>query len=137
MKVYLANRYSQKDVMKLAAKELKAKGIEVTSTWPDESHEPDAQMSQISEAHLVEYAYRDLLEISQADMVVFFSVDPTTATVRGGRHVEFGYALGLRKPIIVVGPKENIFHYTSEVRHFGTWEEAVYFLQRKRRSREF
>lgn len=136
MKVYLANQYRHKELMKLAATELRSKGIEVTSTWPDEPHEPNAQMDDLSGEHLVEYAYRDLLEISQADYMVFFSVSPTTPTVRGGRHVEFGYALGLRKPVLVVGPKENIFHHISDVRHFIGWDEVVYFLQRRKRNRE-
>jgi|SRR5271155_2117272 len=137
MKVYLANQYRHKDAMKVAATELRAKGIDVTSTWMDEPHEPNAQLGDLSGDHLVEYAYRDLLEISQADILVFFSVPPTTQTVRGGRHVEFGYALGLRKPIVVIGPEENIFHFVSDVKHFATWEEAVYFLLRRKRNREF
>ena len=87
MKVYLANQYRHKDAMKVAATELRAKGIDVTSTWMDEPHEPNAQLGDLSGDHLVEYAYRDLLEISQADILVFFSVPPTTQTVRGGRHV--------------------------------------------------
>src|SRR6266436_5386219 len=102
MRVYLANQYSQKELMKVCAAELRAKGIEVTSTWPEEPHAPETQLAEIKEATRVEYAYRDLLEIAHADMVVFFSVSPTTPTLRGRRHVEFGYALANRKPILVV-----------------------------------
>jgi nucleoside 2-deoxyribosyltransferase len=121
--------------MKAAAAELRSKGIEVTSTWMEEPHGPNVQLSDVGKSELIEYAYRDLLEITQADIVVFFSVDPTTATFRGGRHVEFGYALGIRKPILVVGPEENIFHVLSEVKHVETWPDAVYYLERKKRRR--
>jgi nucleoside 2-deoxyribosyltransferase len=135
MRVYLANQYSQKELMKVCTAELRAKGIEVTSTWPEEPHKPETQLHEVGDAVLIEYAYRDLLEIAHADMVVFFSVAPTTPTLRGGRHVEFGYALANRKPILVVGPRENIFHYLREVKQVDTWEDAVYYLLRKARRR--
>lgn len=57
-------------------------------------------------------------------ILVFFSLTPETLFTRGGRYVEFGYMLGCRKPILVVGPKENIFHYLGSVHHVDTWEEA-------------
>jgi len=121
--------------MKKVADELRGKGIQVTSTWMEEPHAPNTQMSEVAPELITEYAYRNLLELSQANLMVFFSVDPTVATLRGGHHVEFGYALGIRKPIVVVGPKENIFHNLSDVRHFETWPDALYFLERKHKRR--
>lgn len=137
MKVYLASRYSTKDIIKGCAKELRDIGIEVTSSWLEEPHGPEVQLTQISGEESTQYAYRDLVDISSADILVFFSVDPTIATIRGGRHVEYGYALGIRKPILVVGPKENIFHSLSEVKHVDTWLEALHFLKRKHLSRRY
>ena len=132
----MANQYNQKEQMKAVAEQLRAKGIEVTSTWMEEPHAPGVQLRDVKVSELVEYAYRDLLEITQADLMVFFAVDPTTPTFRGGRHVEFGYALANRKPIVVVGPKENIFHYTSNVRNFDNWDDALYYLERRKRTRQ-
>ncbi len=33
----------------------------------------------------------------------------------GGRHVEFGYALAKGKPIVLVGPQRNVFHFHSNI----------------------
>lgn len=37
---------------------------------------------------------------------------------RGGRHVEFGLALGLGKRVIVIGHQENLFHHLPQVEFF-------------------
>ena len=44
-------------------------------------------------------------------MLLLFTVDPDERTRRGGRHVEYGVALGLGKLTAIVGPRENIFHH--------------------------
>jgi nucleoside 2-deoxyribosyltransferase len=122
MKVYLASRYSTKPQMEEYAKELRSLGIEVTSRWLEETHASDADISVELKR---KYALMDLEDVGFADVLVFFSVEPTTPMVRGGRHVEFGYALGLGIPIIVVGPKENIFHFTPYVQHVNNWAQAL------------
>ena len=57
--------------------------------------------------------------------MLFYSEHPDTATVRGGRHVEFGMALALGKPIFVYGHKENIFHYLPQVEHTENVVESL------------
>jgi nucleoside 2-deoxyribosyltransferase len=128
MKVYLAARYSQKGDMQCVAALLEARGIEVTSTWLKEHWSPGITMDQITEEELVDIAALDLADIDRADGVILFSLDPLIAGVRGGRHVEFGYALGKDKPIVVVGPKENIFHYLPRVKHCATITELFVML---------
>lgn len=128
MKVYLAARYSTKDQIAKYAEELRALGIEVTSTWLEEPHSPTSQLNELEGEQHTFYALNDLRDVDAADALVFFSVPPTQPMVRGGRHVEFGYALGKRLPIVVVGPKENIFHYLPSVRHVDTWGDAVNLL---------
>lgn len=44
---------------------------------------------------------------------------------RGGRHVEFGMALALGKRVIVVGPRENVFHLLPEVEVHVNWNDFV------------
>ena len=125
MKVYLAARYSLKNQMVEYAHELRSLDIEVTSRWLEEPHSPTSQIGDVSEDLMRQYAQIDVEDIHAADTLVFFSVDPTTPTVRGGRHVEFGYALALGKSILVVGPKENIFHFLPSVRFVTSWRQAV------------
>jgi len=121
MKVYLAARYSSKAQMEVYAQKLEKIGIEVTSRWLEEPHASDAE---ISDDLKTQYALMDLEDVERADVLIFFSVEPTTPTPRGGRHVEFGYALALGVHIIVVGPKENIFHHVPWVNFAKDFEEA-------------
>lgn len=128
LKVYLAARYSEKHEMFAQAEIFRGRGIEVTSSWLEESHAPTIQMSDIAVDDLTFYARNDIRDIESADWLVFSSVEPTTPTVRGGRHVEFGYALAKGKKILVVGPEENIFHHLPAIQHVNDWETALNFL---------
>jgi hypothetical protein len=109
MNVYIAGMYSQKEELAVVAEELLALGIGCTSRWLTEPHPPNTGLGELTEEQIRQYAIQDILDIEASDAVVFFAQDPETLTKRGGRHVEFGYALG-KKPIYVVGPAENVFH---------------------------
>ena len=70
------------------------------------------------------YALRDIEDVRAADILVLFT-DPTKTIFRAGRHVEFGMAIILGIPILVVGGEyENIFHHLPQVIHFSTWEKV-------------
>jgi hypothetical protein len=43
------------------------------------------------------------------------------APARGGRHVEFGMAYAWGKRLIVVGPREHVFHALPLVEHYPDW----------------
>jgi hypothetical protein len=129
MKLYLAAMYSHKTKIAEAAKELTDLSFKVTSTWFKEPWAPNVQMKDLTADDHSFYARRDLQEIEDADLLVFFSEEG--ATPRGGRHVEFGYALRGKLPILVIGPKENIFHYTNNVFHVATWDDAKAWLLKR------
>lgn len=133
MKVYLAGRYPRRDELREYAKLFEAAGIQVTSRWLQENEALSSQMGDHTEDFYKQTAQIDLEDVYDADVVVFFSEDPKVPHVRGGRHVEFGYALGMGKGIAVIGPKENVFHYIEGVKHFTTVEEAVADLKWKDR----
>jgi hypothetical protein len=47
---------------------------------------------------------------------------PNTILATGGRHVEFGLALAQGKRVIIVGPRENVFHYLlPDAQIFAYW----------------
>lgn len=141
MKVYLASRYSRHPEMQGYRDELAELGIEVTSRWINGGHEwvsvPDEEMPvSVGE----DFAREDLLDLIQADVVVNFTEPPKANPSRGGRHVEFGYALGQGIDVLVVGHRENVFHCLLEVAFVETWEEAKQWLIEERdfiRSLEF
>lgn len=120
MRIYIAGRYSRRDEFREVAAILNAAGCLVTSRWLDEDKPLDMNMGDDSEEFYTETSRVDLEDIELANSVLFFSEDPLIGTPRGGRHVEFGYALAKGKRISVIGPKENVFHYSPRVSHYST-----------------
>lgn len=49
---------------------------------------------------------------------------------RGGRHVEFGVAVASCKRLVVIGPRENIFHHLPRVEVFPTLGEWLELFTR-------
>lgn len=125
MRIYIAGRYSRRDYFREVRDRLLAAGHQVTSRWLEEDKPLQTQMGDDSDEFYVETSRVDLEDIYNANAVLFFSEDPLVGTPRGGRHVEFGYALGLLKPIYVVGPRENVFHYNPLVVHFDSLEDFL------------
>ena len=128
MRVYLASRYSRKNEISKLVPVFGAHGISVGSRWLHEAESPDCKLSDFSSEFCREVAEVDLEDIEMCDAMVFFSEDPLIGTPRGGRHVEFGYALALRKEIYTVGLLENVFHYLPTVTSFSKVEEALNYL---------
>lgn len=123
MKVYLTAMWDRQSNMRDVREKLQADGIVVTSRWLDEK--PSGPM----ESHPVEVvaagAQMDLDDIDGADAVIVFSEDRLIGYTTGGRHVELGYAIAKGKPIIVVGPRENVFFYLPQIRFADSVAEAV------------
>lgn len=127
MKIYIAARYNRKEEMKGVAARLRTAGHKVASMWMYETYEANVTLNQVPQEILREIALSDYIELGAADAVLMFSEDPLVGTPRGGRHVEFGIAIGMGKDIYVIGPKENIFHYLPlpGINHFESLEEVL------------
>ena len=108
MNVYLAARYSRRLEMCGVAARLESEGHRVTSRWILGMHQAENdELHRGAEAE--RFAEEDLADVREAELVLAFTEPPRSSSSRGGRHVEFGYALALGIPIIVVGPRENVF----------------------------
>lgn len=126
MKIYLASRYSRRSQLCEIRDELVRMGHVVTSRWLDtewDRQSPDGSSAAPPE-YRREYAEIDLQDVSAADVVANFTEKPGLANAgRGGRHVEFGYALALGKQVVVIGHRENLFHEHPSVVFFDShWE---------------
>ena len=108
------------------AGQLRERGHEVTSRW----HEGDAHLATEDDllgpdqTLAICLASEDWDDLERAELVISFTEPPRSAPNRGGRHVEYGLALGLGIPCWVVGPREHVFHVLAD-RVFATWEEAL------------
>ena len=54
-------------------------------------------------------------------MIVSRGLPRAPLSTRGGRHAEFGIALALGKRVIVIGPRENVFHALPAVERYESW----------------
>lgn len=126
--VYLSARYGRREEMATYANDLEELGFGVTCRWVLGDHEaPDA-----TERQRARWAKEDIEDLTWARTLVTFTEGDgqTEGVVRGGRHVEMGMALVLRKRVMVVGPVENIFHCLPQVRRFPDWPTALTYLKR-------
>ncbi len=135
---YLAARYSRRLEVAEYADQLHSLGHQVTSRWLLGQHQAEVlevDADGIPE-HVPEVARRfaeeDVEDVTFADVVVAFSEPPRSEASRGGRHVEFGMALGWvlagyrsldgrRRSVVVIGQRENVFHCLREVAVFPDW----------------
>jgi hypothetical protein len=51
---------------------------------------------------------------------------------RGGRHVELGLALCDGQRTIVVGHRENVFHWLPQIEFYNDWDECLHELAREK-----
>lgn len=124
-RLYIAARYGRRDEMRSVAELLRSQGCTITSRWLYENAPLNSQLGDHKPDFYVETAQWDLADIDRADTLLFFAEDPLVGTPRGGRHVEFGYALGKFKRVVVIGGPENIFHYLGTVVHFPTVQSFI------------
>jgi nucleoside 2-deoxyribosyltransferase len=140
MKVYIAGPFNTKDQRRQDARVLEEYGVIVTSRWMYETVPHTASIKDLPDAYHAETATADLEDIARADALLMFIptdkelVDtPLRTASRGGRHFEMGYACAKGKPIFVIGPKENVFHFLPDnyIRHFGSLVEFISHMHGK------
>ena len=125
LKVYLAARYSRRDQLLAVRDELARMGHTVTSRWLDTDWgRRPGESSAAPPEYRAKHAVIDLEDVRAADVVVSFTEAPGDGS-RGGRHVEFGYALAFNKRMIVVGHRENLFHEHPSVEFFASQEDML------------
>jgi hypothetical protein len=144
MKIYLAARYSRREELCRYREILQLEGHTVTSRWLNGDHQIGDTGIPIGESgeNLVEagdderaaalrlkFAQDDVEDVAAAGVLISFTETPRELnSSRGGRHVEFGYALALGKWCILVGPRENVFHWLNSIDQYDTFEEVLEVL---------
>ena len=118
MKFYVATRLQEN--ARPVRDALVAAGHVCTATWIDEAGYGlgSATMGSKTPVEKAAIAARDDFEIRASDALVLVS-EPDGAYVPGGKHVETGIAIGLDKPVYVVGKAENVFHWHPLVTRYA------------------
>lgn len=129
MNVYLAARFGRRPELVQYADELESNGITVSSRWLRGDHEWSVKDDEAIPVSIqARFAQDDIDDLMAADVVVCFTESPRIGPARGGRHVEAGYALAMRKQVICVGYRENIFYALPRVIHCEEWVGALHIL---------
>lgn len=131
MNYYFAARYSRNEEMRRYRDIIQAKisGACVTSRWIDQhggnllNSFVSSKLNSDSHAECWIYGNKDIEDVEACHTIVSFTGDDGTS--KGGRHVEFGYAMALGKRLIIVGLRENIFHTHPLAVRFSTFEEFL------------
>jgi len=119
VKIYLAAPFEYQERMKIVRETIHFQpGLQVVSHWLDEPPGQDGAAM----AHL------DLSHVRAADVLV---LNEEGFKVRGGMHVEFGYALGLNKTVAIVGTPYNIFQKLPQVHQFDNWVDCISWLNKE------
>lgn len=127
MKVYLAARFSRRHEAHALGQRLQALGHTITSRWslPDSDHVKPAGMSrQAADAERQRFALEDIEDLRAADCCISL-MQPPRDNSRGGRHVEFGYALALGQRMMIIGPRETVSHHLPGVEHYGSADDLL------------
>lgn len=126
--VYFAACFSRQTELLGYAAELHERGFLVRSRWLDSPTKLRAD-----ELHRggrgAEVARMDLEDLRGADVCIAFTetIDASERG-RGGRHTELGIALGLGQLVLIVGPREHVFHCLPDVVHHPDWRSARSWL---------
>jgi hypothetical protein len=144
-RVALCARYSRKAELLKYKAVLEANGYQITSRWltmpmPEGTAtigKPDAaaDWSKVAgEPEKIHLAMMDLEDLRAAATVIVFTEDRPANPDKGqgepslgGYHTECGLAIALKKNVVIVGPRENVFHYLPGVVAYPTWETFVRF----------
>ena len=129
MKIYLAAQFDRMEEVEDRADTLRWWGHDTTSRWHT-GIESNVMLDRAVQGELAgqKFAKMDVDDVEAADAIIGFTEQPgasDAASVRGGRHIEFGYARRADKLLYVVGPRENIFHTLPGIRHFPEWTPNI------------
>jgi len=115
-KIYIASLYSRREEMENYANQLEDEGFTITSRWVYGGEEGFSNE---------EIAIFDLEDVDKADIVLSFTCPYGTMYKGGGRCVEFGYGLANDKISVIIGERENVFHWHPDVYQYNTIEEFI------------
>lgn len=127
MNIYIAARFSRRHEAHALAKELTKRGHHIASRWvrPDADHVlPTGLSREAAAAERRRFAEEDFDDVVAADCMVSLMEEPRNNS-RGGRHVEFGMGYVLGHRMIIIGPRETVFHHLREVEHFASIEDFL------------
>lgn len=91
-------------------------GVRMTSTWHDHTPEPDCAIACWRHGDPVSLAQsiagRNIREIAAANWFIQLT---GSASSSGAMHFEMGFAVAIRKPVIIIGTPPHLYSYSPVV----------------------
>lgn len=123
MKVYVSAPFQLIEKARTISDVLHMNRIIVVSTWPDTTVTDTPENWKRAAAG-------DLAELDQAHILLAINSIEWGNKGTGGRHVELGYALARRIPVLLYGDRTHAFHYDDSVTHIDDPGDFVKALHR-------
>lgn len=114
VRVYMAGAYADRPRLRTMRAKLEELGFIVTSRWLNNVDEYGLAITE---------ATNDVSDIDRSNFVVVDTFGPS----RGGRDFECGYAYGIGKRVIRVGPIVNPFNNLAKL-SFDNWDSLFAHL---------
>lgn len=140
MNVYIAARFARAQEAQFIARRL-APRHRVASQWHAYPEEFDTTVhnnhSQVARWDLSGFNPHWTIDrdsawggLDVADCVIFLSEEGDVENgTRGGRHFELGYAYAKGKLCVILGPRENTFHYLPGILRFQSIAQLYNFFK--------
>lgn len=123
MTFHFAARYSRLEQLRVYRGQLEARGHVVLTRWLRGRSPTVADYGPEASAALVRrWAEEDWKDMLASQIVILFAERSIKNHGTGARHVEFGGALALGKLCVVIGRRENPYHYAAAIEHHESWE---------------
>lgn len=117
--VYLAADFARREEIRQYAAALREQGYTITASWL--SKDTDSSKEGVTDSQRADWAAMESHDVESSDYLVLFT---TGELARGGRHTEYGMALGFGVEVFIVGPAEHIFHHLAAAR-VDTFEQLL------------
>lgn len=125
MRLYIAS-HSQDAARDLKAT-LETAGHVVIARWITTDSKFGHGVDAYTDDERAAIALMDEEDVRGVDALILIA-EAEGRTVPGGKHVETGMAIALKKSVFVMGRRENIFHWHPLVRTVATTDELLGFL---------
>jgi len=122
-KLYVAS-HNRENAQSVRDQLLRA-GHQPICQWVDRAEEWDRGWQALTQKEKYAVVYRDLHDLERAVDGLVLLAGPSDKSWSGGKHVELGYCLALRRPVWVVGEAENVFHFHDEVKVLSSVEALL------------
>lgn len=122
MRIFLAGPYRDRKKIRKFRDRLKRAGISVIARWLTSPVKDFRRLSQKAKEKGIKIDIDDLMK---ADTFVIYSGQSP-----GGKETEFGMALNLKLPTLMIGKRRQLYHFHPLVTKVDTQDEAFTMLVR-------